>query len=278
MDKKEFEKYMDSISERNPKTGAIIKIKIPELNYKEVTTWNFNKSLKEIGLTRQQWVNIHRYGDIDYLPICPYCNKRPLKFNVWEYRTSCCCRDCMNKQIEEQNKSDELREKIRNSVKKLWEDEEYRCIQSKSHKNVWRDEDTVNRLMKTHYIPPLNSSKKSEILSIYENEIIRFDSTWEEKFFSFMSSNSEVKVIKRLNLKLIKYFSSKYNKERWYKPDFEIEYTDGRKELIEIKPYYQLEDITVKEKKEAAEKWCKENNMKYVILTEIELRNMGIHV
>lgn len=134
MSKEEFEEYMDSIVERNPETGTIIFIKIPELNYKRVSTWNFNRELKKIGLTRREWVNIHRYNDKDYNPICPYCNKSPLKFKIWDYRTSCCSKECMHKQIIEQNTSPEFRRKVSESVKVLWQDDRYRGTQSESHK------------------------------------------------------------------------------------------------------------------------------------------------
>lgn len=72
-----------------------------------------------------------------------------------------------------------------------------------------------------------------------------------------MESNNSIKSITRVNKRIIKYFSNYKNKNRTYLPDFKVEYTDGRIEIIEIKPRYQLEWEEVKEKKLAAENTVK---------------------
>lgn len=57
----------------------------------------------------------------------------------------------------------------------------------------------------------------------------------------------------------------------WYWPDFIVKYKSGEIYLIEIKPKNLINNDNVISKKEAAEKWCKENGMEYRILTEDDI-------
>lgn len=54
---------------------------------------------------------------------------------------------------------------------------------------------------------------------------------------------------------------------RRYVPDFLVEYTDGRKALIEVKDPSRLDTDEVKRKRKAAEMWCKRRGMEYVVAT-----------
>ena len=59
---------------------------------------------------------------------------------------------------------------------------------------------------------------------------------------------------------------------RRYIPDILVTYTDDTKELIEVKPEYLVKDEKVQLKNEAAEIYCKENNIdKFSIWTEKEI-------
>ena len=55
--------------------------------------------------------------------------------------------------------------------------------------------------------------------------------------------------------------------QRRYVPDFLVEYTDGRKVLIEVKDPSRLDSNDVKRKRKAAEMWCKQRHMEYMIAT-----------
>lgn len=55
--------------------------------------------------------------------------------------------------------------------------------------------------------------------------------------------------------------------QRRYIPDFFIEYTDGRKALIEVKDPSRMDSDDVKRKRKAAEMWCKQRRMEYVLAT-----------
>lgn len=121
---------------------------------------------------------------------------------------------------------------------------------------------------------------------------IIFRSGWEKKFMVFADSNPQV--LKWCSEELvINYFSKVDNKMHRYFPDFVMSVKNNKGEIkkyvVEIKP----EDQTVPPKKrnrvtqryinematysvncskwEAAEAWCKNNNMEFLIMTERHL-------
>ena len=76
---------------------------------------------------------------------------------------------------------------------------------------------------------------------------------------------------------IIEYLSNiRTKKVRRYYPDFYVKYQDGREEILEVKPKRKLEQAVVKKKAEAARQWCSDRGMVYRILTEIELKDMGL--
>jgi len=76
---------------------------------------------------------------------------------------------------------------------------------------------------------------------------------------------------------VIEYVSNiRSKKVRKYYPDFLVKYRDGRGEVIEVKPKRKLEQLTVRKKAAAARAWCSERGLTYRILTEIELKDMGL--
>lgn len=55
--------------------------------------------------------------------------------------------------------------------------------------------------------------------------------------------------------------------QRRYVPDFLVEYEDGKKVIIEVKDPSRLDSDDVKRKRKAAEMWCKQRNMEYIVAT-----------
>lgn len=55
--------------------------------------------------------------------------------------------------------------------------------------------------------------------------------------------------------------------QRRYSPDFLVEYLDGAKVLIEVKDPSRIESNDVQRKRRAAEMWCRQRGMEYVIAT-----------
>jgi len=104
----------------------------------------------------------------------------------------------------------------------------------------------------------------------------KFRSSWEEKFMIHLDSDATVKLW-TYEKTVIEYVSNKKTmKIRKYYPDFYVEYQDGSKKIIEIKQKRKLLQANVKKKAAAAETWCVSNGATYVILTELELKNMGL--
>lgn len=54
---------------------------------------------------------------------------------------------------------------------------------------------------------------------------------------------------------------------RRYVPDFLVEYEGGRKAVIEVKDPSRIDSNDVQRKRKAAEIWCKQRNMEYVLYT-----------
>jgi hypothetical protein len=54
---------------------------------------------------------------------------------------------------------------------------------------------------------------------------------------------------------------------RRYVPDFIVEYTDGRRALIEVKDPSRIDSDEVRRKRKAAEIWCKRRGMEYIVAT-----------
>lgn len=55
--------------------------------------------------------------------------------------------------------------------------------------------------------------------------------------------------------------------QRRYVPDFLVEYEDGAKAVIEVKDPSRIDTNDVQRKRKAAEMWCKQRNMKYILAT-----------
>ena len=55
--------------------------------------------------------------------------------------------------------------------------------------------------------------------------------------------------------------------QRRYCPDFLVEYEDGTKAVIEVKDPSRMDSNDVLRKRKAAEMWCKQRKMEYVIAT-----------
>ena len=55
--------------------------------------------------------------------------------------------------------------------------------------------------------------------------------------------------------------------QRRYVPDFLVEYEDGRKAVIEVKDPSRIDSNDVQRKRKAAEMWCKQRQMEYILAT-----------
>lgn len=104
----------------------------------------------------------------------------------------------------------------------------------------------------------------------------KYRSGWEQKYMVYLDENPDV-ISWSYEKLIIEYVSNKKTKKiRKYYPDFQIEYKDGTKVVIEIKPSRKLEQSIVIKKIRAAKEWCTTHDMTYKVLTEIELKDMGL--
>lgn len=74
----------------------------------------------------------------------------------------------------------------------------------------------------------------------------------------------------------IEYVSNRKGRVRKYIPDFLVMYADSRVQLVEIKPTNRLLRPTNVKKLAAARVWCSENNTELAIVTEVELKALGL--
>lgn len=96
-------------------------------------------------------------------------------------------------------------------------------------------------------------------------------SSYELLAFQILESLVTVKSYKTQFIKIPYIFE---NVTHFYIVDLYIEYTDGQKQLIEIKPKNKLTDIRTRIKLNSAIEYSKLNNMPFTIWTEIDLKNM----
>lgn len=104
----------------------------------------------------------------------------------------------------------------------------------------------------------------------------KFRSSWEHKYMLYLDSDTNIFSWSYEKL-IIEYVANRSSgKVRKYYPDFFIQFKDGTKLVVEIKQSRKLEQLSVKKKSAAAVEWCKAHDATFKILTEIELRQLGI--
>lgn len=118
------------------------------------------------------------------------------------------------------------------------------------------------------------SFAKGKIYSKKMNCELYYASSWEKAYMEYLDNLDNVKSIKKDKLR-IKYIDGN-NHKRNYIVDLIIEYINGSKFLYEIKPAYFVDYKINQLKFAAARKYCEENNMIFEVLTEVELKKMGI--
>ena len=94
----------------------------------------------------------------------------------------------------------------------------------------------------------------------------RYDSDMERMFMAKLERDTEVAKWQKRHGISIPWIDSQGRKCN-YRPDFLIEYTDGRKELIEVKNPALIDSPAVLRKQNAAEQWCQRRGMTYRMAT-----------
>lgn len=106
--------------------------------------------------------------------------------------------------------------------------------------------------------------QKSDVIN-KSGKKIHCDSSYEDRFCKCLLSDSLIEDFDRgERIRLI-------GQDHWYYPDFLVNLTDGRKELVEIKGSFTIKDPSVPFKVEAALAWCEENGVRFWLVMEDEL-------
>ena len=94
----------------------------------------------------------------------------------------------------------------------------------------------------------------------------RYDSDMERMFMAKLERDAEVARWQKRHSISIPWIDSQGRKCN-YRPDFLVEYTDGRKEIIEVKNPALMDSPSVLRKRSAAEEWCRRRGLKYLLAT-----------
>jgi hypothetical protein len=118
---------------------------------------------------------------------------------------------------------------------------------------------------------PKNKNKFIIIKNKQNGGKIKYRSSWELKFLQWCDQNPNIKKVISEGIK-IPYIDID-NKKKNYYPDFVLLYKN-EKFLIEIKPNNQIMNETNQRKFQAAKKFANEKGLKFLILTENELKKL----
>ena len=101
-------------------------------------------------------------------------------------------------------------------------------------------------------------------------------SGWEFSYMKYLDANDDV-VVWSYEPVSIEYVSNiRTAKIRRYIPDFLVTYTDGSRQLVEVKPARRMKNPIVKKKLAAAKLWCDKEGVELCVVTEIELTVLGL--
>jgi hypothetical protein len=93
-----------------------------------------------------------------------------------------------------------------------------------------------------------------------------FQSDLERKMMERLESDPTVKKWMKRHGICIPWIDNQKHQRR-YTPDFLVEYDDGRKAIIEVKDPTRIDSDDVQRKRKAAQIWCKQRRMEYLLMT-----------
>lgn len=118
--------------------------------------------------------------------------------------------------------------------------------------------------------------KRGKYTSQKMGTVMTYRSSWELAYFQWLDSCTNVAQFFSESIKIPYVTNKRSGKTRNYIPDLFVIYTDGTKKLIEIKPKSKLLQATNVKKFIAARQWCTDQNMEFVVLTEVDLKLLGL--
>ena len=94
----------------------------------------------------------------------------------------------------------------------------------------------------------------------------RYDSELERKMMAKLEADAAVVKWQKRHGISIRWIDSR-GRQRNYRPDFLVEYSDGGKALVEVKNPALMDSPSVRRKRSAAEEWCRRRGMAYELAT-----------
>lgn len=236
------------------------------------------RMIKKLGIDIQDWYDsvilpILTNGS-KYRPKCPYCGKDCLWTGIYKgYIKTCGDHDCRCRYNSECSKESYRTHptRLKDRVKEMTErfkNEEYKKNHRMKRIKSWRNPSEKMKLSnKKKGKLGERSGVSSYMYSMYEDKMIHFDSNWERWFFINMSNSPDVISILRSPVS-IGYTNPNDNEMHYYIPDFLIEYSNGYKEIIEIKPSHLISDPVNKSKIESGISYGFLHGIGYRVITD----------
>jgi len=206
------------------------------------------------------------------------------------------CRSCANKKtMLGKRKSQKHREKISNSVKKtftkerkqslskrakeLWEEGGYLICPAGWNKNISHSKKTREKISKSMvgvmtkriqngYNPPTHT-QTGYFYSNKNNITYYYRSSYELKAYKLLEDNKDV-IKYSTNFPIIPYFDFE-GKSRYYIPDIYVEFKNGIKKVIEVKPESMINYGENPCKIQSAKRYCNENGLEFEVWVEKQL-------
>lgn len=290
---------------------------IPELGEWYRYGKKFTKALNSIGLTEQMWYNRWILNK-EYSYKGPKCiNDKCSNYSGFYsakvgYRAACCpaCHNAfisrneliIKKRLESQE--DYLRSG--GSIRRILDNPDLYPDSYKKLTDWYKSGGTFGKMNKSpekypKYLPYSTSEWCSRISNLYYDNIgnsnisiggnyryvsgrinslksdrSHYRSSWEGILMSKFEDDPYVKTYRSEPFS-IKYTGSDGSIHR-YVPDILVEFQDGSRSLIEIKPETFLGDENVKLKLQAGKSYCEENGMDFVVLTWNELKLVSVYL
>lgn len=117
---------------------------------------------------------------------------------------------------------------------------------------------------------------KRGVIATVKGGIVNYRSSWEMEYALWLDGNPDVASFGHETL-IIEYVSNaRTGRKRRYYPDFVVCYVDGRVEVVEIKPAKRVHRARVQKKTIAAGEWARVNGVTFRVITEVELRGLGL--
>lgn len=103
-----------------------------------------------------------------------------------------------------------------------------------------------------------------------------YRSGWEARYFAHLDADPSILTWDYESLRIPYVSNTKSIRMRTYIPDLLVERSDGTKALIEIKPARKVDQAMNVKKFAAARFWCAERGMTFEVVTEVELKALGL--